>query len=411
MFAPSPASRVVSARLPADTTRPAHRERARRAHRVGALRGAHTWVTCNGEPFAEPPHIPRAELRIRPSRPMSPPDLAPAFRLERPLARTPLGDAWTAHAGDGSEEGGDRALTAVALAPGLLALVPEGDRLVAALRARSVAGGRAPVGGDAIVPLHDVRVAPDGRVVLLFPREERPPAGARLDHGKAFATPDIAAAARALGEAIRALHAAGERHGAVCPGLLHLGGGAPVRLLGHGVIDAFVEAGADRIALVAALGARAFAAPELARTGATPAADVYAMGATLYACMTGKPPFGGRTTALTMAAVLADEAITSMGQALPRGDVAAQRAHADAQERLTHTLMRAIERAPEDRWPGAAEFVRALDTRVVTPAGTPASRTRPAVRAKRAASRHGAIVTLVLLAAIASLVAALVATR
>lgn len=325
-------------------------------------------------------HIPLARHHLPRDASMALPDLGPSLTPERALERTPLGPAWAAQ-----DEAG-LPVTAIVVAPELLALVADRDALVAALRAVVIPAG---MSTGALLPLLDVPVAPDGVPVLVLPREERAPTAARLASAKVFATGDVADAARALGQALVRLHALGLRHGAIAPGFTYLGGGAPPRLAGAGIAEAFVQAGADRAAVLATLGARGTAAPELPAAAADVRGDIHALGATLYACMTGKPPFGGRTTAFTMAAVLADEGLSGEMQRLPKGDAAAQAEHQAATERLTQALLRAVERAPDDRWHSAADMVRALDPRDPTPPE------QPKVAAKARAGCLGSVLLLV----------------
>lgn len=141
-------------------------------------------------------------------------------------------------------------------------------------------------------------------------------------------------------------HAASLVHGLVYPETIRIQPTGQVSLSWSGLLSALRAGGLSPSEIGRRLRCTSCLAPELlngARESVS--SDIYAVGATLYQAMTGRPPFGGRTTATVMATVLSD-------------DLAA-RPHSRT-DVLTTSLLRAIEREPVDRWHNAGQFHAAL---------------------------------------------------
>jgi serine/threonine protein kinase len=120
--------------------------------------------------------------------------------------------------------------------------------------------------------------------------------------------PVTAALGLQLVAALGAVHAAGVVHCDVKPANLLLGEDGRLVLVDFGIAEAAgvgpVEPARDEGFVV---GSPAFMAPELVRgEAARPTADVWSLGATLYAAVEGRPPFRGTDAAETLAAVLHD---------------------------------------------------------------------------------------------------------
>jgi HAMP domain-containing protein len=78
-------------------------------------------------------------------------------------------------------------------------------------------------------------------------------------------------------------------------------------------------------------------------------ADLYATGAVLFECVTGRPVFEAPSLVALLARHLEDTAPD------PRN------MNADVPEALSRVILRALARRPDDRWPSAAELLRALE--------------------------------------------------
>jgi eukaryotic-like serine/threonine-protein kinase len=78
-------------------------------------------------------------------------------------------------------------------------------------------------------------------------------------------------------------------------------------------------------------------------------ADLYATGAVLFECVTGRPVFEAPSLVVLLRRHLEDTAPD------PR------QLNADVPETLSRVILRALERRPEDRWPTAGQFLHALE--------------------------------------------------
>ncbi|GAA2683162.1 hypothetical protein Apa02nite_012630 [Actinoplanes palleronii] len=115
--------------------------------------------------------------------------------------------------------------------------------------------------------------------------------------------------------ALKAAHRAGVVHRDVKPGNVLMGGDGRVVLTDFGLATVPGDPNVTRTGLV--LGSPAYIAPERARDGtAGPAADLWSLGATLYAAVEGQSPFA-RPSAIATLAALATENVPQSKNAGP----------------------------------------------------------------------------------------------
>jgi serine/threonine protein kinase len=168
-------------------------------------------------------------------------------------------------------------------------------------------------------------------------------------------TPAIVASAGArLARALGATHAAGVVHGAITATRIVFSRDRGVLLGDVGLFAALSEGGLGPEAAVELLSAPGYMSPEVQGGQASDnSSDIYALGASLYELLTGKPPYGGRMTSYVLASVLSEEIEGSE----PPPEAVAKDLSTNP---VIDALVRAIERAPEDRWPSAEAFASAL---------------------------------------------------
>jgi eukaryotic-like serine/threonine-protein kinase len=142
----------------------------------------------------------------------------------------------------------------------------------------------------------------------------------------------IAAIGWQIADGLAAAHAAGIVHRDIKPANVLIGDDSKVKITDFGVSRAADDVQLTRTGMIA--GTPAYLAPEIARGQApTPASDVFALGATLYAAVEGEPPFG-----------LDDNAFALLYK-VGRGDVR----RPERAGPLTDTLMRMLRKEPRER--------------------------------------------------------------
>lgn len=159
---------------------------------------------------------------------------------------------------------------------------------------------------------------------------------------------DVAILGIQIAHAVGAIHGAGLVHGAIATEALMQTSDRGAQLGRFGLFSALCDGGLGVRDAAVALSDPAFVAPEV-QGGTMPdeRSDVFSLGASLYELLTGKPPYGGRTTSFVMASVLIDADAANRSSGAVAGPV-------------IDALLRAIERSPDDRWPTADAFAQAL---------------------------------------------------
>ena len=207
------------------------------------------------------------------------------------------------------------------------------------------------------VAVHDVGEQ-DGQAYVVLELVEGGTLADRLREVGRLPAAEVAAIGGAVLAALQAAHERGLVHRDVKPANVLLPATGGVKLADFGIAKALDAVTADLTATGQVLGTPRYLAPEqVAGQPATPASDLYSLGAVLYECLAGEPPFDAETAIAV--------ALAHQQQPLPP---LAERA-VDAPVALTTTIERALAKDPSERPANAAQMREDLLAAVAGPAG------------------------------------------
>ena len=227
-----------------------------------------------------------------------------------------------------------------------------------------------------VLSVFDVGLA-QGQPYVVFELLEGETLADRLERGPLPARRAIDSAVQVC-QGLAAAHAKGIVHRDLKPANLFLGRDGHVKILDFGLAkltrdeeNAFTDGEASTGTQPGfILGTLAYLSPEQARgEGADPRSDVFALGATLYEMLSGRPAFRRATPAETLSAILTHdpEALTASKESLPAG--------------LETIVRRCLEKDPEQRFQSARDLGFALSAvagSTASGAGSPVARPKRA---------------------------------
>ena len=208
--------------------------------------------------------------------------IAGRYRLEHVLGHGSMGTVWAAY-----DEFLQRkvAVKEVLLPPG----IPAGE--ADALRERTLREARAiaVLSHPNVVTLHDIARHEGEPFVVMELVPSRSLAEVVRQQGP-LNTPQTAAVADAVAAGLEAAHRSGITHRDVKPGNVLVGDSGQIKLTDFGIARNVAETTMTSTGIM--LGSPAYIAPEVASgQEVTPAADLWSLGATLFAVVEGVPPY------------------------------------------------------------------------------------------------------------------------
>jgi hypothetical protein len=275
--------------------------------------------------------------------------LSRRWRVESLLARGGMGAVFRARAVGETADAGVAPAAAVAvkvLLPGL------GEDAVRRFEREATSASK--LGHPGIVRVLDFGRSEDGAAFLVMELLEGETLEARLQREGVIPWREATAIARQVGDALSCAHLAGLLHRDIKPAnvlLVPRPGGVRAVLVDFGLVKPIEDNVVSRLTTSGVVaGTPLYMSPEQASGEPLDVrSDVYALGVVLFETITGTPPFFDRTVAQVYARLLREAA--------PR----ARELSTTCPPALDEALARALERAPDARFPSMQAFVRALE--------------------------------------------------
>lgn len=223
--------------------------------------------------------------------------VAGRYRLGTQLGRGAMGTVWSAH---DEVLGRPVAVKEVLLPPG----IPEAEADV--LRERSLREARAiaALSHPNVVTLYDV--VREGGAPFVVMELVASHSLAELLRTGPVPVPRVITIGAAVAAALQAAHVAGITHRDVKPGNVLVAHDGRIKLTDFGIARNPADQTMTATGLM--LGSPAYIAPEVASGGqVSPAADLWGLGATLFAAVEGRPPYDAGDPVTTVSAVVLDE--------------------------------------------------------------------------------------------------------
>ena len=263
--------------------------------------------------------------------------LADRYRLERELGAGGMATVYLA-----TDLKHDRLVAVKVLKPEIASIVGS-DRFLQEIRIT------ARLTHPHILPLLDSGTA-DGFLYYVAPYIEGESLRARLDREKQFPLEDALQVTREVAGALDYAHRNGVIHRDIKPENILLSQGKPI-VADFGIARALSLSDAPRLTETGlALGTPYYMSPEQAAGDKEldGRSDIYALGCVLYELIVGEPPHTGPTAQAVLARIMVDpvRSIRAVRDAVP--------------ESLERTILRALARAPADRFASAGDFAAAL---------------------------------------------------
>ena len=168
-----------------------------------------------------------------------------------------------------------------------------------------------------------------------------------LTAGRRFTWREVVRAGIAIAQALKHAHDRGIIHRDLKPANLLIDSQDHIKLTDFGIAKLY--GGANVTVEGGVLGTADYMAPEQAKgEGVTSRCDLYALGSVLYALLTGKPPFAGKSVAQVVTALQNDKPIP------PR------RLAPDTPPEFEHIILQLLEKDPQQRIPTALALANRL---------------------------------------------------